>query len=152
MSTLPAAAVASLFIVATAACDHTVDGAERDAEELKADAVEQADRAGRAIDVEMVKFQRGAGDALADVDAKLERIRQRTASAGAAVKEDTARQIEALEKERAELARKVDQATINADVEWEATKRSLDESIAKLGRDADGVLDDLGDEIRESTD
>jgi Asp-tRNA(Asn)/Glu-tRNA(Gln) amidotransferase A subunit family amidase len=143
-------AIASWLIVGTA-CDHTVDGAEQDVEELTTSAVEQAERAGRSVEVEMASFKRGADDALAEVDAKLQRAQQRAAEAGDNLKDDTAEQIEALKRQRDELAREIDQAATSADVEWQATKRSLDASIAKLGRDADELLDNLGDEVREAT-
>lgn len=138
-------------LFASAGCDHTIDGAARDVEGLKDRAAERADQAGRAAEVELVRFTRGADDALAEVDAKLEKIRHQTAVAGTRLKQDTAQQIDALKAERDELARKIDQAAVNAHVEWEATKRSLDESIAELGRGADEILDDLGDNVREST-
>jgi hypothetical protein len=142
---------AATLLVLGVACEHTVEGARQDAEQVETLVTEEAARAARSIEIDTVNFERKAGAALADLDAKLENLQRKASAAGAALKEDTARQIDALQEERNELAGRIDEARASTGDEWEAFKRSLDASMAKLGRDADRLLDELGDDVREST-
>jgi predicted small secreted protein len=137
--------------LAVAACKHTVEGVEQDTEALTASAAQQADQAQRAVQVEVASFRRTANEALADVDAKLERIHEKVDARGARLKRNTSERIERLKSRRRELARQVGEASARVDDRWEATKRSLDESIAALGRDADELLEEVGDEVKEAT-
>jgi hypothetical protein len=139
-------AAVSLFT----SCDDTISGIEQDATELKTTASERAKQVGQAAEVELVDFKRSANEGLTSVDAKISEIERRMDDASEEAKAEARTQLEELQQERSALAKRIADASASADTEWEATKRALGESIAKLGRDADEVLDELGNDIRKA--
>lgn len=140
----------ALLAAAATACDDTARGVEQDTVDVKQHLEMRAAEAGAEADEEVREFRRESQATLAAMDQKLDRLERAVEQSSAEAKISAQSELRDLQRERDEVARKLEAAGSKTKAEWHATEREIDRRLAQLGKDINRALDHAGDKTEEA--
>jgi DNA anti-recombination protein RmuC len=139
----PALLVAVLS--ASVACQKTAEGIKEDTRALATNAGKTADEAKSTLEVEVNSFK-------AEANAKLEELSVQVAALESKATNGLNASKQKLEGEIAETRAKLAELKADSRVEWQETKRELDNRLAELGKEMNQALDTAGDKVEKTLD